>query len=205
VEARRGTSTEASTYCKKDGQFVEWGTISKSNGGSRSDLIAVHAAINSGKSLRMVSNEFFGTYLRYERGLRSYMLLHGQRTREPPSVRVLWGATGTGKTRRVHETHDPDTIYAWPGCGLWFDGYDGEPVALLDDFTGSCMPLAYLLKLLDRYPFRVPIKGGYTNWLPTIIYLTSNIDPDQWYPNAHLEHQRALKRRFTSVEHFQNI
>lgn len=116
---------------------------------------------------------------------------------------MYWGRTGSGKTRAVYDnvsnTHD---IYFHPS-GQWFDGYDGQPIALFDDYGGSEFKLTYLLKLLDRYPMRVPIKGGYVSWAPHEIYITSNRAPSEWYPNAYTEHYDALKRRFTNVVYFE--
>jgi hypothetical protein len=46
---------------------------------------------------------------------------------------------------------------------------------------------------------RVPIKGGFVNWVPKKIWITSNYHPREWYPNAKDEHVKALKRRFSKV------
>lgn len=108
-----------------------------------------------------------------------------------------------GKTRSVWEnaTTEED-VFVYPGGG-WFDGFDNHPIVLFDDFGGSEFKISYLLKLLDRYPLRVPIKGGFVEWNPLEIYITSNLNPNVWYPNAHAEHVAALFRRFTNIVKFE--
>ena len=116
---------------------------------------------------------------------------------------VYHGKTGAGKTRSVMDNvDDPEDIYIHPG-GQWFDGYDGQPIVLFDDYAGSEFKLQYLLKLLDRYPMQVPVKGGFVSFVPQEIYITSNLDPNDWYKNAHQEHVSAMFRRFTNVVNFE--
>lgn len=137
--------------------------------------------------------------MRYRRSIHSYRNLHGKRRNWLCSVIVYWGRTGSGKTRSV--TENSNELWVYPGNG-WFDGYDGQEQVLFDDFSGSEFKISYLLKLLDRYPMQVPIKGDFAHWVPQEIYITSNLDPDMWFPNAHSEHVAALRRRFTNVVHF---
>lgn len=73
---------------------------------------------------------------------------------------------------------DPINIYRVSapnskGAQLWFDGYLGESVAVFDDFRPWWCRFDYLLALLDRYPIRVPVKGGFVNWIPEIIIITT--------------------------------
>lgn len=115
---------------------------------------------------------------------------------------VYWGRTGAGKTRSVYDNLPSlDSLFVYAGSG-WFDGYDGQPIVLFDDFGGHEFKISYLLKLLDRYPIRVPVKGGFVHWAPQEIYITSNIDPHNWYSNANPEHVRALLRRITLIHEF---
>lgn len=88
---------------------------------------------------------------------------------------------------------------------MWFDGYEGQENVLFDDFHGGVFKLPYLLKLLDRYPMRVPVKGGFVQWKPRRIFITSNIDPDLWFSNANREHVAALNRRFTETFYFSTL
>jgi len=113
-------------------------------------------------------------------------------------VKILWGPTGTGKTRSVYDFHDHDSVYKHDG-GDWFDGYQGQEVVLFDDFSGSDFKLTYLLKLCDRYPMRVPVKGDFVHFRPKVIYFTSNVDPDEWYKNAISEHRAAFFRRVSEI------
>lgn len=152
--------------------------------------------------MKEIAEEHFGAFMRYERGIRSYINIHAERRSWTTEVLVYWGLTGTGKTKTAYEK-DP-CLYSHAG-GMWFDGYSGEDTVLFDEFTGSSFPLPYLLKLLDRYPMQVQVKGGFVNWKPRTIIITSNFAPDSWYSGASQEHRDALKRRITSVQHFANF
>lgn len=201
LEKRRGTAQQAADYCSKDDpEPWTYGSISVREQGRRSDLDALHASLQEKKSLEEISNEHFGSFLKYQRGITAYKFANAAKRNWITEVHVLWGSTGTGKTRYVYE-HE-NNVYPHAG-GQWFDGYEGQEIVLFDDFAGSEFKLQYLLKLLDRYPMQVPIKGGFVQWAPKKVYITSNLDPDEWYRNAHPEHQQALKRRFTTVQHFQ--
>lgn len=200
IEKAHGTPSQASSYCKKDGDFEEFGDVPGGQG-RRTDIAAVADRIKEGASYETIFDEFPGPALRYRRSIQEAI-----RDRQPVrnwavNVIILWGRSGTGKTRSIWDFHDHATIYVHPG-DRWFDGYTGQEIVLFDDFSGSEFKLSYLLKLLDRYPMRVPVKGGFVQWAPKVIYFTSNKDPKQWYANALEEHQNALFRRVNTITHF---
>lgn len=200
LEAARGTPSQAAQYCKKDGDYKEFGKCPAGRG-HRSDLESLVARISEGATSKEIATEFPGQYIRYRNAINAHIADQlGERQWES-DVRVLWGRTGTGKTRKVFDSHERSTIYVHPGDS-WFNGYEGQEVALFDDFNGSEFKLAYFLKILDRYPMKVPIKGGFVNWLPKIIYITSNKDPADWYRNALPEHRDAMFRRIKTIEYF---
>lgn len=202
-EIARGTPQQAAQYCKKDGDFEEFGKCPGGKG-ARTDLQQVHDIIKEGGTLRQICEEHFGTFARYERSIRSAINLYSAKRLWVTEVHVYYGATGTGKTKKVYEKEtDLSDLYIHPG-GPWFDGYMGQAAILFDDFGGSEFKITYLLKLLDRYPMTVPIKGGFVSWIPKRIYITTNLDPTSWYPNAHQEHNNALFRRFTNLQEFYN-
>ncbi|AGS36210.1 replication-associated protein [Circoviridae 11 LDMD-2013] len=178
LELRKGTQAEAIDYCRKDGNetFEEHGTRKTSSQGKRMDLEAVKALLDGGAPLREVADQHFGTFVRYGRGIAQYQLVTAKKRARDVSVHVLWGAPGVGKTRWIFERHADDLWICNDPTLQWFDGYQGESVVLIDDFRGEASP-AFMLRLLDRYPLQVPIKGGFTEWRATTIYITSNVAP----------------------------
>lgn len=192
-------------YCKKDGEFEQFGSAPKRKG-RRTDILEVQEAIRTGATIYDIQDRFFNFYAKYPKAIKEYADRFTPARDWETEVQVLWGETGTGKTRFVHETvkEERRELYMHPGES-WFDGYTGQEDVLFDDFNGSEFKLAYLLKLLDRYGFRVPVKGAYVQWVPKRIWITSNKDPQDWYANCHSEQRAALRRRFTKVTHFARI
>jgi hypothetical protein len=199
-EKAKGSPRQNQTYCSKEGDFAEFGDCPGGQG-TRTDLAQLHADIKAGKTMQEIQDKHWAAYLKYHRAIQHAILLRSKVRDWEVDVRVYWGTTGLGKTRRAIEEAAQD-VYIHSG-EKWFDGYDGGD-AIFDDFGGSEFKLTYLLKLLDRYPMRVPVKGGYVQWKPKRIWITSNRSPDDWYPNAHSEHIVALRRRFTQVIHFED-
>lgn len=177
--------------------------LSQTNQGSRTDLEALKDSILQKRPLKEISVDHFASFLKYERSIKSMRLMHSTPRNWITSVIVYHGRTGSGKTRAVMDNlPSPDDIWIYSGDG-WFDGYDGQPIVLFDDFSGSEFKISYLLRLLDRYPMQVKVKGGFVNFNPQEIYITSNLAPQAWYPNAHQEHVAAMFRRITACFLFQ--
>ena len=177
---------------------MEFGTLPNSQG-HRTDLAELKLAINAGAGVSEISDKFFSQYLRYPRAIETMVLRNSTPRTWKTQVKVLWGPTGSGKTSAVHAEVELSNLYSHPG-GQWFDGYEGQSDGLFDDFGGSEFKLTYLLKLLDAYPMRVPVKGSFVQWVPKRIWITSNHHPEEWYPNAKPMHVAALMRRIEEIK-----
>lgn len=203
-EQAKGSPSQNRAYCSKEAEsdtdFYEFGQCPGGQG-TRTDLAAVVAAIKSGKRGREFADEFGECIIRYSRGINVLRLLYSELRTWQPEVSVLYGETGTGKTRRAWEELCEKEAFFYPGGG-WFDGYEGHRNVIFDDFGGSEFKITYLLKLLDRYPMKVPIKCGFVEWVPKRIVITSNYPPEEWYPNAKDKHKEALARRINTRERF---
>lgn len=194
LERQRGTLSQAIEYCKKDNDFQEIGTPPKGQG-KRSDLDGVKEMLDQGASELEIADSHFGSWVRYRKSFKAYKQLKvGGARLQAPEVKVIWGPTGTGKTKKVHEALG--TLWTWPG-GQWYDGFQGQDNALFDDYEGE-IPFRQMLRLCDRYPFQVPVKGSFVWWTPKTIWFTSNKPVEDWYP---LEDISPLLRRINTIEH----
>jgi len=177
----------ASEYCGKEetrvpDTFFEYGTRGKETQGSRNDLLAVQGRLRQGGSVSDIYTEFPLVAAKYPRFIERCADVFTAPRNWKTEVRVFRGPTGCGKTQLAHELY-PD-IWVKPD-GQWFDGYDRHPHVLIDDFDGgrSCgISYRFLLRLLDRYRLQVPIKGGFKEWVPKVIIITTNVEPRGWYP-----------------------
>jgi len=120
--------------------------------------------------------------------------------RENITVNVYWGKSGIGKTRRAwHEAKALTTdVYVKNPNTKWWDGYRGQQVVLIDEFVGR-IDISYILKWLDRYPDIVEVKGYSTPLLATTFFITSNVDPTEWYNEINREQKNGLLRRLGNV------
>jgi len=106
---------------------------------------------------------------------------------------VFWGATGTGKSRNAWELAG-DLAYAKDPCTKWWCGYRGQKSVIIDEFRGL-INISHLLRWLDRYPVCVETKGSSEPLVASEIYITSNVDPRNWYPDLDEATRGALLRR----------
>lgn len=199
LEAAKGNASQNINYCTKDGSYEQYGEANPVQG-SRTDLAEAINLLSATRSLRDVADAFGPTFIRYSRGFERYQQLALDSPRNGSiTVIVYTGKTGAGKTYRVHQQETDLWVYSSSG---WFDGYMGQEAALFDDYGGHEFKLTYLLKLLDVYPMRVPIKGGFVQWKPRRIYITSNKSWGDWYTNIISEHVDALYRRLHIIVEF---
>lgn len=183
-----------SLYVQKDGSEVVINVNNKQQG-QRSDLEAAITAAREG-GMKRAAAEHPVAVAKFHRGIEAVLRYAYDEPRDfAPEVHVRWGEPGSGKTRFVYDTHPVVEIWDKPD-GDWYDGYGGHEVVIFDDFYGG-VKYSHMLKLLDRYPMRVPIKNGFVQWRPRKIYFTSNVPPEEWYPNV--ADKRALMRRITTV------
>lgn len=198
----KGTDKQATDYCKKDKEFTEFGKLDKQ--GARSDLLNIKKKIIEDKFTvsDLIHNEDMVEnfqQLKFAEGLSRYV-----KHEEPKPKKIIWsfGTTGTGKTHDAIEDAKQQNVDYWiSGNNLnWFDGYVGQPIAIIDDFRGNFAPYCTMLRILDKYKYSAPIKGGFTNWNPETIYITSCYPP--WGIYVTVEDVNQLMRRITEIREY---
>lgn len=201
-EQRQGTRDEARAYCMKDGVYEEYGDWQAGGQGTRNDLEGLMQMIRENKPTLEIMEAAPACVSKHMRFVDRYTHLVEKETTHAfrkVDVQVLWGAAGTGKTRRVYEL-DPKVFTVNSDEAFPFDGYDGEEAILLDDFYGG-FKYHHLLRILDGHQYRANVKGGsrYARW--TRVYITSNKQPSEWYQKGLTD---ALRRRLSSVTEYRN-
>ena len=186
-------------YCSKEGNlFYENGVRKKQ--GQRNDIHSACQMIQEGSSMKEVALLNPVPYVKYHRGFEKYKALMIEPRNSPPEVTVLYGSTGTGKSRTAREIC-PDAYIWGPEQLHWFDGYEGQEEAIFEEFRGQ-LPFGMMLRLLDRYDCRVQTKGGTIQFVSIKIVITSPVHPRQWYNifEFHEDKIDQLLRRITSVK-----
>lgn len=177
LEARQGTRRQAVDYCKKDGDFTEWGVL---------ETLTYDELFK--QDLNFLKENYPAFFCRFHKGL-SLLKSGNQAKWRDVEVHIIWGSTGTFKTRTVMEMDD---VYKLDPPYSWFDGYYGEKILLLDDYKKGAISRGFLLNLCDGYKLRLETKGSHTWAAWNKVYITSNFDPNNWACDA-------LKRRITTI------
>lgn len=190
-EFRRGTQEQAIQYCQKDGDYYAFGEVKQQ--GKRADLIAIRDAIDAGAPVSQIATDHFAKYCQYGRAFERYRQLKQPERNWATEVHVVWGPTGTGKTRYCI---DQGAAMVEFDKGGFIHGYMNQEIIVFDDFDPATISRGAFLKLMDRYPTTVNIKGGSMIWNPRTVYLTTNFNPRDWYGAC-----PAIRRRLTSITH----
>lgn len=208
IETMRGTPEQSLDYCSKQ-DVNAWMHGLLPNPGKRKDLDEVADAISKGASMRDISVSHPTSVIKYSRGITILRSLRAnpRNPNNPPSIYWLFGPTGTGKTRSAWNWGcstfgEEETVIIADQSLHWFDGYDGQKCAIIDDFRSKGVSFAFLLQVLDRYPLQVPFKGGFVNWCPEVIFITTpySVEASFITRKTHLpEDIRQLKRRLTAI------
>lgn len=171
--------------------------------GSRSDLDIIYGEIANGSPIYDIMSRFPRQFMRNHAAISKLCAMYDKpREYGPIRVEVWWGVTGSGKSHQAF--HDYPGAYRKSIPGKWFEGYKGEKTVVFEEFNpeeDKELRLPELLKILDKYPYQVEIKGASMQLKATHFIFTSNMDPRTWY-EGHPQ-QAALCRRINKVVRFQ--
>ena len=158
-------------------------------------LERIQKKINDGASDLDIAEEFFDVWCKYHVALQKYRVMKSAPRNHVTEVIVLYGPTGTGKSKWAFDNY-PDAY--WKQRSNWWDGYLAHDTIIIDEFYGW-LPYDLLLRLCDRYPLLLEIKGGQVQCVAKRVIFTTNNPCSTWYPNV--RNIDAFKRRITKIMH----
>lgn len=208
VEPRRGTFTQAITYCtKEDPNFFHYGERPQDrqetgDNERRRWKRALELAMEG--NIEDVMEESPDIALRYYNTLKRIKFDHMEVVDNLDGELDnwwYWGPPGTGKSLTARREH-PDA-YIKPR-NKWWDGYAGETHCIVDEVElEDGKWLTHYIKIWgDRYSFIGEIKGGAKKMRPRGMTICSNYSIDQVFPEP--QANAAVKRRFKQ-KHFTDL
>lgn len=193
IEAAKGTPEQNKMYCGKGGVIlVEKGDVPRK--GKRTDIDHIRGLVKEMPKMRDVVKE--AKSYQAIKVAEVYLKYHEEPRTWKPEVRWYHGSTGSGKTRTAREWLGDD-VYTALDSIKWWEGYDAHKNVLIDDFRRDFCKFHQLLKLLDRYEYKVETKGGSRQFLAKKIAITSPYPPDKMYNTR--EDVNQLIRRIDEV------
>jgi len=131
--------------------------------------------------------------IHWKKGLVEYLSDKQEPRSEKTQVSLHWGPPGVGKSSHLQKIL-PSNTYWKDASTKWFDGYEFQEHVVFDEFNGGWFPYSTVKRLFDFSPMRVEVKGGSVVFNSKFIHLTTNEDPESWYPNyPYMELHRRIE------------
>lgn len=200
----RGTPQQASDYCKKDGDFIEYGVLPKSPAVLGGDATKAKYELALQKAKEGLLDEIpADMLLKFYNSIKTIAKDYAQRPPDADSTTGIWiyGDSGCGKSRYARTAY-PD--FYLKGIHKWWDSYQGQESVIIEDVDPSHSFIAYHLKIwADRYSFQGECKGSAIMLRPQHIVVTSQYSIDQVWMDQ--ETRDALHRRFKCIHMTVNV
>lgn len=204
LEPRKGTIDQAVDYCKKEGDYEEFGVkpMSQKEKGE--------ANKNRWKRILEKAEEGDEDWIKEHEPDVAFKHMALIRSHKKPKMEILdhsdedtphewWiGPTGSGKSKQLWELYP---AHYQKSQNKWWCGYKGQEVVAIEEASPKTMEhLASFMKIwADRYPFSGEIKGGKIEGIrPARVIVLSNYTIQQCFPNV--EDYEPLMRRFKVIQ-----
>lgn len=202
LEMAKGSPFKNQNYCSKDATKIDgpWEFGKAEGQGCRNDI---------GEFFESAKKEGFGnairnnleTYVKFHKGLeKAWDYLYEEREYEKKEVIWIYGKTGVGKSKEARK--DKGRKFTVPKCNpgkIWFDGYSDQDIIILDDLRPDTCSNDYLLQLLDGYDIQVEVKGGFRRLKASVIYITSDRSPEDFWDKESDIYYSQFIRRITEI------
>lgn len=196
AEPMKSTPEAASRYCKKDGEFEEFGTLSSHSQTLQCKWRQFMELAEDGRFEEMDPGMYVRHYTTAKK-LRSEIPEADNTPLSKPAGVWVWGVPGTGKTTTVTNAFE-DAFLKEPN--KWWDGYSAQEVVVIDEFAKDFpQDIKRLIKVWgDRLPFTGESKGISHKIRPKLVIITSNWSIDQVFTDP--IDIAAMKKRYFTIK-----
>lgn len=184
LERRKGSHSKAKIYCTKE--FTKTGFKTRIEGpwehgseppgsGKRTDLVTIKTAIDDGASSADIANDYFGTWVRYNKSFEKYIEIRRPARVEMTKGIFYHGSAGIGKSYLVKEKF-PDAEYIMYD-GKYFSDYSGGETVVFDDCSLNLFKRHTLLQLVNHTPYKLRCMGKYVQFnAKSVIFISNYLD-----------------------------
>ena len=206
IEIAHGSVEDNIMYIKKDGKwkntekeetkiedsYEEWGEVPKQKGNNQ-DMAELYQLIKDGYTdteIFEINNDYIREVDRINKIRTTLLIDKFKDTRRNIKVIYISGATGTGKTRGVLDTHGDSNVYRVSDYNHPFDYYSCQPVLCFDEFRSS-LRLSDMLNYMDIYPIQLPSRYSNKVACYETVYVVSNWKLEAQYPEIQQHDQES--------------
>lgn len=199
LRAAKADALRNQQYCTKDSDMlIEHGTPPAQ--GERSDIDMARDIVRETGQMRQVALE--ARSMQSVRIAEVYLKYHETPRTWKTTVRWYYGPTGVGKSKYAREwlqDECPDDVYTALDSTKFWEGYDGHRGVIIDDYRKDFSKFHVLLQLLDRYEYRVEVKGSSRQMRATHLAITSPDHPLVTWGGRTTENLQQLLRRIDCI------
>lgn len=224
IEKAYGTSAQNREYVFKEGKWAEdkkketnlvdsheeWGELPQGERqGARKDHAELYEMIAEGMNNYEILEEQPDFISQIERMDKVRQVIREEKYKDIFRIMettYIFGETNTGKMRSVMDKYGYANVFRVTNYKNPFDQYNGQDIIMFEEFQSS-IPITQMLLYLDGYPLPLPCRYLDKITCFTKVYILSNIDLKEQYPNVQKDNPetwKAFLRRIHKVQVFQN-
>jgi len=187
-----GTAEQNIAYCSKEDHDCElWGAFTKSRQGQgkRNDWFTILELAQQDAPVQAFMEAAPHLAMPHHNKISGWKGVYAaQKVRTWKTIpKIFLGPPRVGKSTSMRAEAEALAeknawrIYTKSDSDKWWPGYDGQEIILIDEAHGGFWQWQELLRFFEEGQFTVQFKGGSTDFLGRVVFMTTNTHPALWY------------------------